>query len=348
MNTSSLNATLDSEFIADLKALLKLNEFLSNYCYKYILPTTALLCTLTNTLNVAVFLNSRITGLTHQYLLWKSIFELLIGVVMVFSMLFFCSDCALTRSYLSQVYVIYLFSACYYFLYYAASFVEVAVTYERLLILKNKSGRSRLLDARFFIPLVACVAFTWVVPIAFLFDIVPSGPGEFTIVRSKFASSLFILIETALSILVFNLAFDAIMITLTLRVMVNFRRYAERKLMMTVTAAAATTAAHPQRNRTKNKTTKMVIFICLLCIYLHLVEMAFTVFNGLTTWFPDNLKYAFWSSAFLFITKVNSTLVFSGSIFIYLYYNNVYRRVFFSYFHNLSCNNRIFSRDRTN
>ena len=94
MNSNESNAknlTVESNL-----SLEKLNDFLCEYGSKVILPIASSACAISNVVNILVLANRQLKGQTYQYLLWKSFFDLLFGVVVLFSWLNFCQDAAQT------------------------------------------------------------------------------------------------------------------------------------------------------------------------------------------------------------------------------------------------------------
>jgi len=118
----------------DLEAL---NSFLNEYAYNFIVSIAAALCVVTNGINGAIFSSKKMKYPSYGYLLWKSIFEMLIGLDLMFGWIIFC-ECSFSQSFLRQIYLIYCFSFGYYALFTATTFAEIAIAYDRLMILQNR------------------------------------------------------------------------------------------------------------------------------------------------------------------------------------------------------------------
>ena len=152
------------------------SRFLIDYGAKYILTTFSAFCTITNALNVVILLSKQLKSSTYQYLLWKSFFEMLLGFDSIFS--FLCYVPSLQQTLLGQIYYDYFVSFVYYILLYAASMVDIAIAYDRILILKNSIKRSKLLDAKNLISIVSFISLVACLPIAFRFYIVPPANNQ--------------------------------------------------------------------------------------------------------------------------------------------------------------------------
>jgi len=310
------------------------------YGTRYISTPTAFACTLTNAFNIVVLLDKQLKLPTYQYLLWKSVFETLFGFNNIFT--FSYSIPSFQQSFLGQIYFVWGMGFAYYFLLYGASFVDIAIAYDRLLILQNKLNRSKILDVKYLIPIVTIISFFGVLPLSFSVKIVLSPDSEassYTYVRSEFGTSVLYSLYVLANMVIFNIIFNIVMIVLSIRVIISYRNYLKSKSKISKGAAktappysiplrAQTSSTEARQSSRKNKINKMVILICLMCLEVRLIESASYFVNGAAAVWP---QFAIFNGLFLFVTRVNSAVVLSLSFFVYCHFNTVFRRVFISY-----------------
>jgi len=105
-------------------------------------PLISLFCCITNGLNIAVFLHSKMKDESFKYLLAKSISNFLYSILMIYSMILYCEECSINKTYASQLYRIminYYITSC---LAIFGHLCEIYVSVYHLLKLTNSSLHS--------------------------------------------------------------------------------------------------------------------------------------------------------------------------------------------------------------
>ena len=172
---------------------LNIISFMNDVSSYTILTLPAVFGVFTNAINIAVFLNPKLKGAMYDYLLWKSILDFLIEVIGCFVSIVFCENCLFYNSVASYIYDIYLFTYFYYVLYGCTTICELAIAYDRILILKHNPKRYWFQSIKYFIPIIIGFFFLITVPLSLAFVIVPVTNSSYFYTRifSNFGQSIY-------------------------------------------------------------------------------------------------------------------------------------------------------------
>ena len=142
----------------------------SNNWQYLILPQINAFGVITNVLNVIVFLNPKLEDPTFKYMLATSLNDILYLVLTSWNIFKYCSECPLYSSFITQVYLIYLND---YFTSSLALFnilVDIVISFQRYMILINKSYCLNL-SYKWILFILMAISLTYYFPLLFFKDI---------------------------------------------------------------------------------------------------------------------------------------------------------------------------------
>lgn len=329
----------------------------------------AILCTfgiLTNILNMTVFLNTKLKDPSYKYMLAKSISNV-VYLTIAFSVLFFvyCSDCSSSRSYMAAFYSIgsYLFLASSLQLFRVS--IEVFLSLQIYLTLANRnrslSNNNNKLSRKSILAMLFILSLLVYSQQYFAYVIVEShdpddGLVVYRVKLSEFGRST---VGKTLAITATSLRLFLAIIVLTILNILNViefrKRFANRKVggmfRMKITPNAQKTKSTSRRTALDLNTsdpndaqirlhvinsnairniTRLVIFTSFLNI---ICATPYTI-----VYILEHTVYSF--GQLLLFSSISYTLLICTptlDIFVYYFFNRLYRDVLKSYFKKFFC-----------
>ena len=282
-----------------------------------ILTVPAVFGVFTSALNIAIFLNPVFKGVMYDCLLWKSIFEFLIEIINSFISVTYCTNCIFDNSLASMLMEVYFDSYLYYSLYGSITLCELAIAYDRNLILKQNPKRFKIFSIKYFIPITIVLCFLPTTPLIFTFNISKVSKNSTVYVRefSDFGKSFAYRIYLFLYFGVLSMTIFILISVLSVLIIRNFKKFFEKKNKMTNRQIIVTEMVNiPDTNnsneqtlnlnanlpehRTKNsnneterRLTKMVILICLTFFISRLLEIIYAISFALFSLYPTSIFF---------------------------------------------------------
>ncbi len=109
-------------------------------------PVFSILGFITNALNIAVFLNSKMKDITFKYMLVISISNFFYCVFMSSIMILFCDRCSLNQTYIVQYFRIIVYYYLSYSTHFFVSLCEIFVSSHRYLIIRYTTISKKFSD----------------------------------------------------------------------------------------------------------------------------------------------------------------------------------------------------------
>ena len=128
--------------------------------------------TVTNLINIIVFLNPKLKNFQFKYLLSSSVCDIFYLGLLSFQLVVMCNECEISKTYLTQLYAIivdfYLTSG----LALAFILIEIWISLQRYLMLKNKVCFLNRIAWPWIVTILALVSFLLYLPILFRYSII--------------------------------------------------------------------------------------------------------------------------------------------------------------------------------
>ena len=147
-----------------------------------LIPIVSLFGVLTNSLNTAVFLNSKMKDPTFKYMLAISVSNLFYTGLLSYGYLSYCDDCQLSKAYSTQLYKVivdYFFCSA---LTMFSILIEILMSIHRYFMLKNNVNCMGIMSYKWIMPLLFFVSVSIYVPVLFTFEVasIESSPANET------------------------------------------------------------------------------------------------------------------------------------------------------------------------
>ena len=135
-----------------------------------LIPIICLFGVVTNGLNIAVFLNSKMKDPSFKYMLAISIGNFFYNGLLSYGFIIFCEECALNKSYGTQVFKILINNYVASCLAVFVSLVEIYLSIQRYFILINKRYLYNL-SCRAVMFMIVSISLLYNIPVLFCYDI---------------------------------------------------------------------------------------------------------------------------------------------------------------------------------
>lgn len=314
----------------------------------YVRASISLIGIITNTVNISVFLNGELKNTSYKLMMVKSVANLLyLLIASINEMIAFCSNCV-WRSYYLTVFYSFAFSLCLaVILAIFRILVEITLSIYILCLLINKPWTRKHIWIWILIGL-AVLSFGIYCQKPFIFNIVQVVPGEnvYKLVSTNLglsnANDVLTVVQTFIRI------FLSVIVLSTVNLINLYfykRRYKDR--VGTSSAPHSTRRRNPQsgehcitnrqsepsrpnssRKKNVRNMSRMVIVSSLLYAIGELPYGIFFILNVLIAKSPSLTMFSTISSIILY-------LVPSLDIFVYYFFNKLYRTVLNRYFWNV-------------
>lgn len=137
----------------------------------FTIPIVCLFGVVTNGLNIAVFLNSRMKDPTFKYMLAISISNFLYTGLLSYGYVVYCDECTLNKSYGTQVFKIIVNNYISSSLAVFSNLVEIYLSMQRYFILTNKNNLQTI-SYKLVLFILFIVAALYYVNVLFCYDII--------------------------------------------------------------------------------------------------------------------------------------------------------------------------------
>lgn len=143
-----------------------------------------------NSLNITVFLNPKMKDPTFKYMLAMSISNLFYNGFLSYAIALYCSECSISKTYGTQVFVIFIDHYLTSCLAIFSNLVEIILSLQRYFILTNNIY-SKNISYRWAISIIAFISFVFYLPSLFSDKIAETNNTTiyYTVVPNEFGKS---------------------------------------------------------------------------------------------------------------------------------------------------------------
>jgi hypothetical protein len=225
---ATLNSTASVSFVPSMSTFYLVS-------YLVIMPSVAGIGFLLNIPCLIVLLQPELSGVTYKYLVFKTLCHMTSLLLSSLSPLSNCFTCPVSQSLWVRLYFIYLLKYTANVMFSCAAVVEIALSYDRLLLFKGNSGFFRRISFKTF--LIFTSVFGVVVNVPFMLadsaQLIPGTEDRYALVTTAFGLSLFYRVYNILWSLLLSLLSMIIIVILNVFVTIEFKKYIKKKTNMT-------------------------------------------------------------------------------------------------------------------
>jgi hypothetical protein len=327
-------------------------------CYVYAMPAISLVGFLLNCLCVRVLLHPKLRSEANKYLLFKTVLHILLLILTSTSPVVTCAFCPISQTYQAQVYHLYVLVYVSNALFTCTSLVEIALSYETLLMFKQKMKNIPFI---YFCSFAIAFSLLYNVPYTLTNTIERlTGTLNFIQMPTNFGKSTVYRIFNILGTFLQSFIALIILIILNTFIVIEFKRYMSKKAGLTSNASvmpksrlvvpsrihendfsmsnsivADTTqkntglSLNNQKNRTRPASRKFTTMFLMASIFysisrlLNLINISTNQIyqlNGITS-----NQFTFYFSP---LTSLITLFYFGTNLFTYLTFNKIFRECF--------------------
>lgn len=306
--------------------------FIRQVGFAYVIPATATVGFIFNTISLVVFFSRQFNTKMYRYLKVKTISDLILTAITSWSIMANCGSCGLNQNFYvvwcKQIFV-NLFNISAYNL---SGFVEVAIIYDRYLMLASKSPQGACVRKKlpFRVTIIALVATSLLTGtssfIAFNVEPIMGKNNSYTLVANSFGTSPAYTLIIGVQVLIVCLVTYIPLIVFSLLFLYEFKQYCRRKVFIIriFNNQAASNNDEKQANLVRMMMTLIgtYIFNRTLVSFTVIARQILTFYHK--NWPLVNILY--------FVASVLSMLTSTLNFFIYLKFN----RIFFQFFQSVT------------
>jgi hypothetical protein len=218
----------------------------------YTMPIASVIGFVLNVSCLIVLFHRKLNGDTYKYLILKTLIHLIFLFIMAISPIIRCSSCPISLTLFAKIIQYYLSLIVLNLMSTYAFLVEIALTYDRLMMLKQQKSKY-LIKLRFW---PTTISFTVVglilnVPymLAFKYQQVPADTQIWQYMRTDLGLSTFYRIYVIVFNMIQSLFALVVLIVLNLLVKLEFSKYIKRKKNLTVSNPTPLRIVNSQNNQ---------------------------------------------------------------------------------------------------
>lgn len=301
-----------------------------------------------NSLNITVFLNPKMKDPTFKYMLAMSISNLFYNGFLSYGIALYCSECSISKTYGTQVFVIFIDHYLTSCLAIFSNLVEIILSLQRYFILTNNIY-SKNISYRWAISIIAFISFVFYLPSLFSDKIAETVYFNnnnttiyYTVVPSEFGkSTTAVHIGIAWSVIRIILS-SIILSSINILNVIEFRKLYKKRIKLRTSNVQLNEITNVissnnrssvdiiqsvtdfQDMRAKRNITLMVFWICALNFLGHLPRHIYIILKNLIVMSPILFRFNVFTFAILNLAQ-------GMSFFINYSFNNMFRQTLIGY-----------------
>ncbi|CAF0934175.1 unnamed protein product [Brachionus calyciflorus] len=319
-------------------------SFINNIGYFYITTPICVIGILLNIVSIIVFVRLGKNGNIYKYFMVKTIAEsiiLLIGSLIPFGT---CVNCAVFQTLPQAIYRLLGTGSFNQIASTYSGFSEIAITIDRILILKNKE--LKVFNYKLVMPIMFILSFSMFIPMFFA-NYIRNVGSRFIFTSTDFGSSPSYPLYLASVVLSRNLFFFVSLSTGNILLLIEFRKYLNKKYKLVnafsksnapriKTESSKDNNSNLSNNKGSNETngtgqrktkddpekklTKMALTLSLIFIVSRCLQSVGSISTSIDR--SMNVRFNPFTTIYTFFTNVLTYVIYSMSFLAHYYFNN--------------------------
>jgi hypothetical protein len=210
---------------------VQINFYVNLIGYIYMVPMVCICGFVLNIICLAVLCQKELKGNIYKYFIVKTISELVLVVCGAILPMSFCINCATFQTLAPAIYRGYIFTFVVASCFSISNMCEIALTYDRLIIFKQKSSWLPKVSFRNSAVLITTVSMILYAPYLFYLRIVelPNNPGKYTLTWSEFGYTWFYKFYGQF-VALYSILLFLILLFLNVFVLIEYKKYTTNRM----------------------------------------------------------------------------------------------------------------------
>jgi hypothetical protein len=322
--------------------------------YVYVIPAVCVIGFFLNLIALLTLLSPNLKGNMYKFLVSKTIFSMIILIIGSMLPYTYCRNCVVFQSLGQTIFRTYFTGYITLVCYLGLSVNEILLTYDRFVILSNKAIQKWEKKFKYCIIVTVFLALFAFSPTIFSSEIIQVGNSTTRYVdrNTPFGNSVFYPIYLSTIAFVQNFLTCLILCILDALIVRQYKKYIAKKSNLTSISKNTDTKKSvssvlkqnleeivnsnetivrkvrnsqlDKRNDEKSRFTRMILVLSLILCYSRFLLLVSQILSQMNEAFKLSIDIV--ALIFLTFARFNAYFIFSTNLFVYIYYNRVFRQ----------------------